>query len=1008
MNPGIPDRARGAALGLAFALAALVGGAGPAGALDVARPLHQFRHTRWTLAEGAPGNIRAIVQGRDGDLWLGTATGLYRFDGIRFERLVPDKDDPRRSLQVTALHAARNGDIWVGYDFGGFGVVRGGRLIDANPWAPRGGVHSIVETRDGSIWFAADARGRLLLTRRDPAGRWTRVGPPAGWPEGIAGPAFAASDGSLYLVAPPAVFRLRPGVRGFERLAATAAPSAALAEDRLGRIWIADDAGLRPLPGTGASRAATPALALAGVNTPYVVRRLAIDHDGGMWIAGQDDGIVRVVPGGSGAGSAGRALTAETLSAAGGMTATLALSSLEDREGNIWIGTVSGLDRLAPANVARADGGEAMVTGIVGDRAHARIFFAGLSGVYRAARDRAPELIVRRRSIGVLCGDARRLLAISLDGAFRIDLSPEGAATRVTRVAGPLSVTCAIDAAGDFWTGMDRVYRLQGAALIPAAGQGGETGPTVMLLRPGPAGGLFMSRSLTGLFALNDGRAALLWRPQPEQSIGSITTLTDLGGGVQLLGGARGLARVAGGRGVVLSERDYPFLAGVTGVRRTADGATWVIGAMGIVRMASAALDAAFARPGTPIAVEWLGREDGYRARSNVFDSNDIVEDASGRLWFATNRGLAWIDRDRLVHNRLAPPVVIRSLAADGRPRAIDAAGLRLPAGTARVQIDYAGLSLTDAPANRFRYRLEGAERDWVEAGGERQALYTNLAPGRYRFRVIAANNEGVWNREGAAIDFEIAPFFWQTRWFLALCIAAGAAAAWALYRWRVRAVAAGTRDRIEAQMAERERIARELHDTLLQGFQGLMLRFQAGVEQIAPGDRARATIEGALERADDVLMESRDRVRTLREGAAPVPLEPHLRAVAMRTVQPVAPTLAWGIAEAGTPRAVCAPVADEIGAVVGEALANIVRHAGARLAEIRIRYGRERLEISVTDDGCGLPPALRDGAAPAGHYGLIGMRERAQRLGGTIDIAARAEGGTEIRLSVPNRVAYR
>ena len=208
--------------------------------------------------------------------------------------------------------------------------------------------------------------------------------------------------------------------------------------------------------------------------------------------------------------------------------------------------------------------------------------------------------------------------------------------------------------------------------------------------------------------------------------------------------------------------------------------------------------------------------------------------------------------------------------------------------------------------------------------------------------------------------------------------------------------------------MAERERIARELHDTLLQGFQGLMLRFQAGVEQIAPGDRARATIEGALERADDVLMESRDRVRTLREGAAPVPLEPHLRAVAMRTVQPVAPTLAWGIAEAGTPRAVCAPVADEVGAVVGEALANIVRHAGARLAEIRIRYGRERLEISVTDDGCGLPPALRDGAAPAGHYGLIGMRERAQRLGGTIDIAARAGGGTEIRLSVPNRVAYR
>ncbi|MEG3163138.1 two-component regulator propeller domain-containing protein [Sphingomonas sp. PB2P19] len=966
---------------------------GSAWALDSSRTIAQMRHSRWTLGDGAPGNIRAIVQGRDGYLWLGTATGLYRFDGIVFERIVPVDQDKYRSPQITALLAARNGDIWVGYDFGGISVVRGGVLKDANPRPPTGGVNSIVEGQDGAIWVACDSMGKLVLSRLL-KGRWTAFGAQHGVPDSEMGDILSTPDG-IYLSLVPRLLRLRPGGTRFEDTGVAIDAPTSLAQDRQGVVWRRTDTRLEPIDGTAR------AYRIGSSTTPYVVERMIFDQDGNLWIAGQDTGLGRLS-----ATALQRRFPAgrvELFTERQGLTATLTTAVLEDRERNVWVGTESGLDRFSPSNIVQPAQTEAIMSGFVGTAASRNLFVAGLSGVYRIDRSGTPVLIFPQADIGVLCGDDRRLLVISMAGKSLLDLDPAGNLAKVTPVAGPLSITCTVDSAGVFWAGFAQIYRLAGSRLQPVAKPSGTPAGSIHRVRSDGAGAVVFGRIGHGVSRLRDGRETLLWRSR-DQVTGRTATWVPSRNGL-LVVGDQGLARYDGTRLASLRDRTYPFLAGLTGLIQTPDGSTWVIGANGIVRMPTRSLDAAFAHPGAPIPHERFGYQEDFRARSNMVETNDIGQDAAGRLWFATNKGLAMIDPGHLSRNRLPPTVQIRSLDAGGAAQPLANRPVAFPAGTNHVRIRYTALSLTNATANRFRYRIEGIDRDWIDAGTAREALYTNLSPGTYRFQVIAANNDGVWNRDGAALTFTIAPRFYQTHAFIVLCIAVAVALVWLLYRRRVRAIADRTRGRFEVQLAERERIARELHDTLLQGFQGLMLQFQSVVELLPRGDRARTSLENALERADDVLLDGRDRVRSLRETMEPVALPALLAAIAEDGVPP---PLAWDVAVDGVMHPVCAPVADEIAQIVREALANAVRHAGADRLIIGLRSTSDRLVVSVTDDGIGLPSDVRETGHRPGHYGLVGMRERAVALGGTLVMQSATGSGTKIKVTIPARIAYR
>jgi signal transduction histidine kinase len=346
---------------------------------------------------------------------------------------------------------------------------------------------------------------------------------------------------------------------------------------------------------------------------------------------------------------------------------------------------------------------------------------------------------------------------------------------------------------------------------------------------------------------------------------------------------------------------------------------------------------------------------------------------------------------------------VIRRLTAGNKVYPIGP-DLTLPVHTTALRIDYTAFSLSIPERVRFRYQLVGSDTAWQEAGGRREAFYTNLAPGSYRFRVIAANDDGVWNGTGAALDFTIPPSFAQTRWFLAVWVAALAGVAWLAYLARVRQVAAGLQLRYQAALAERTRIAQELHDTLLQGFTGITLQLRA-IERLLvqrPRESAEA-LKNVLASADTALRDARHMIWDMRA----VELEGRDLAEALETAARHAmagSTAELGFTVQGERRRL--PLAVETTALrVGrEAVLNAVNHAAPRSVRVGLEYGPRSLTLRVADDGTGIPPGAMDAAAAGEHLGIAGMRDRAHRVGGTLDITSEPGHGTAVSMSLPIR----
>jgi signal transduction histidine kinase len=334
-----------------------------------------------------------------------------------------------------------------------------------------------------------------------------------------------------------------------------------------------------------------------------------------------------------------------------------------------------------------------------------------------------------------------------------------------------------------------------------------------------------------------------------------------------------------------------------------------------------------------------------------------------------------------------------------------------LPPLVRDLEIDYTALSFVAPEKNRFRVKLEGWDRDWQDIGNRRQAFYNNLSPGNYRFRVIASNNSGVWNETGAFLDFSVAPAYYQTNWFRLSCLAAFVALLWMLYLLRLQQLAREFNLGLEARVNERTRIARELHDSLLQGFQGMMFHLQA-VRDLLPGrgSEAMQALDIALERGDKAIAEGRDTVSDLRTSIddendiakAFTALGEELAAQRDNGTTPGLRVLVDGKQRELNPM-----LRDEVYRVGREALRNAFRHAKARKIEAEITYGDSEFLLHVRDDGTGIDPEVAIHGARAGHWGLPGMRERAQSFGGKLEVWSEEGAGTEIALAVPASVAY-
>src|SRR6266404_2423342 len=522
----------------------------------------------------------------------------------------------------------------------------------------------------------------------------------------------------------------------------------------------------------------------------------------------------------------------------------------------------------------------------------------------------------------------------------------------IRKVFGDIEVTGVVpaDDTGGLWVtnGFDAVARYQGGRMNPPIlRQRVES-----LVRAADGTVWFGGRN--ALWRERQGQLEPVKAPGADRPIQALAI--DKTGGLWASVLSSGVFRLKDG--VWTPNGGIAALPQVTTIIETGDGDLWLNGRTGIVHITATELQRSRVDPAYRVHGETLGASDGV-VGSGWFlrPLPTAIEAGDGKLWFATSGGIYGIDPAQRVHNRVPPRILIRALTVSGHtiepvPR------LTLPAYTTAVSFDYVALSLTAPEKVRYRYRVDSIDTDWRALTASRQALYTNLRPGNYTFHVTAANNDGVWNEQGAALAFSIPPAFIQTGWFLALCVAAGVIAVWALVRLRVRQVAAKVRGRMEAQLAERERIARELHDTLLQSFQGLLLRFHAVAKRLPEGSE-RQKLSSVIADASQAIGEGRDAIERVRPPKAEEDLAKALRDIGDEFARNSGegPTPVLQVDVHGTPRTLRPIARDEIYRIAREALHNAFQHAHAHRVEVGVRYDERQLVVSVRDDGRGIDP---------------------------------------------------
>ncbi len=527
---------------------------------------------------------------------------------------------------------------------------------------------------------------------------------------------------------------------------------------------------------------------------------------------------------------------------------------------------------------------------------------------------------------------------------------------------------------------------------------------TAFVLTANPKGGLLLGLTNGDLVSMHGSQVETF----EAQRFGIPTQiramLVDMDGSV-LAATLRGLVRWKDGAAQILTTLNgLPCDEVYTIVKGDADS-LWLYTKCGLVEISHDELEKWKRDRQQKVSLRILDVFDGARPGLTPLQPQ-AARSTDGKLWFANLSILQMIDPKHKGKNEMPPPVYIEGVVAD-RKSYVGPDNLRLPPLTRDLEIDYAALSYVVPQKVRYRYMLEGHDTAWQEPENRRQAFYTDLRPGRYRFRVIACNNDGVWNEAGAALNLEILPMFYQTNLFRALCVLALASVAWGLYLLRIRQMTQQIQGRLEERLGGRERIARELHDTLLQSIQGLILRFQAATEKIPRSEPSRQMMEKALDRADQVLVEGRDRVRNLRVSSEAVSDLPQ---AFVQAGQEFAEGVAveFRVVVEGLARDLHPVVHDEIYWIGHEALANSFKHAHAKQIEIEMTYGPTELRLRFRDDGLGIASNILGAGGHKGHWGMPGMRERARKIGGHIDTWSRPETGTEVELKIPANVAYR
>ena len=982
------DSARLAKAALAVSL--LTGFCPSAFALNPALAISQYAHTAWTIRDGfLDSPIQTIAQTPDGYLWLGTEFGLFRFDGVQKVLWNPPPGEHLPSPNVTKLLAARDGRLWIGTK-AGLASWKDNRFSRYPEIAEQ--VAALAEDGDGTLWAGTlvPRDGRLCGIRRGAVQCYGEDGSLGG---GVL--SLFEENGNLWAAAGSGLWRWKPGP---PKHYATPGPASQTATD----FSKADD---------GRLMAATPrGLQLVGErieSSPIAAGayRLLRDRNGGLWIGTFASGLLHVYQG-----------RTDQFSQVEGLSGDEIFALFEDREGVIWVATSGGIDRFRDFSVPSMSSKQGLAGDLVPALLAARDGSVWISGAAGLNRWKNGQITIFSSRDGLPYHSTESLLE---DSSGRIWVStPRGLARLeggrfVTVRTGATSRTWQIAEApaGSFWTAWEAgLIHLLGDEVVeripwPALG---HSDVATFLTGDPKRGGVWLGFRQGGLLFFKDGRVQESYTTSQGLGAGMVRGVFPRADGSVWAAAEGGFSRIKDGHVATLNSRNGLPCDSVRAAVEDAGHAVWLYLDCGLARISPNEFEAWAAHPDRPVSSTVFGASDGVIKQTSAGQNPKAARLKDGQLWFATLRGVSMVDPANLPSNKLPPPVHIEQIIADRKV----VSDRRLPPLTRDLEIDYTALSLVAPEKNRFKYKLEGHDRDWQDAGNRRQVFYNDLPPRQYRFRVIASNNSGVWNETGDSLEFSIAPAYYQTNWFRASLVAAFFLALWALYRLRLHQLAREFNAQMEGRVDERLRVARDLHDTLLQSFQGLVPVFQTA-RNLLPGQSGRAAqvLDEGLHDAADAIVEGRNAIQNLR--AIPS-LDPDLGTLLNAAGEELAQSPeADGSAPAFRvmvegPRQPLAPlIRDDIYRIGREVLRNAFRHAHAGRIEAEIRYDRDMFRLRIRDDGKGIDSSVLKEGARAGHFGLPGMHERAQKMGARLKIWSEPGAGTEAELTVPARIAY-
>jgi signal transduction histidine kinase/ligand-binding sensor domain-containing protein len=950
-------------------------------ALETQFRLPELRHNAFRGKDGAPNGVRALAQTSDGFLWVGTETGLYRFDGVRFDA---SWNERLPSPSVWSLYADANGDLWIGYLFGGVSRLHQGELTYFPPGGiPSGAVRQFIKTPDGTLWVATTAG----LARFD-GERWIRVGTAVGYSEERP-MLLTIVDSRLEVITATAAFDRDSTDGHFSPISR----SGALAR-RFGM----------PPGSTWSPTGDTEDL-------QYEPAQSLVDAAGYFWHS-VPGALARV----RWSPPPNPQPTEELFTVANGLSGEVE-ALLQDREGNVWVGTMGGLDRFSVAPLHRLSAAENIyLPFLIGEQDGELLlgrFFGPTTLVSHGLRGLRAQPAM---GVGVTAATRTRDGAVWTAGMDGLVRHTHGESSQVPPPPMALPALEAMNTSlyqaiaegpdGDIWLSIatEGLFRLQHGEWSRQGSQTGlPEGPPTRLLAD-DQGRLWMTYPHNRVI-LRDGAGVTSYSAGDGLDVGNVLGIAVHRGHVWL-SGDHSFATLIGNRFVTVTGRGGERFAYGTGIVESADGELWINGARGIYRVSRDDIAGLLAGTRHEIPFELFDWRDGLTGASVVIrPAPTVLEAADGRLWFSRQNGVWWINPSQPGQNEAPTLVWIESVTGNKSryvPEA-DRIDTDLPHN---IRIDYTAPVLGNPERVSFKYRLAGVDTDWQEAGTRRQAYYSNLPPGKHRFEVVAANEDGRWSEQKAVLEFRVAAAFYQTVWFRAILVIPIVLFLVLAIVMRTEQIKARIRQQIAARTFERERIARDLHDTLLQGVQSLLFRINTWAKDKSLPGELRGEIHDVAEQARGMIIEGRDRIVLLRNGDK---MDSDLMATLadLASERPPTEMPSLEIVAKGESRPLNCEAHQQLVDIAREAVRNAIQHARCRRIQVTAEFRPRSVTLTVADDGCGIAPGVLQEENSVGHFGILGMRERASHLAADFRLGPNGRSGVKVSVQVPAEIAF-